>query len=257
MRPGLLALPTSRVSMSRVLMTWVLQMTCMLLVAAAAGAAAPATAWPHVALPPGVQIFDVGQQLQVNGLPMQVRGFLSPEPAARLVDWFRASLGSPLVENRRGAATILGRPQGAYYLTVQIEPAGSGARGLVALTDVPRMMASHGETRAEEARWQARLPAGMRILSLVRAFDDGRMSEHLVLESAEPLAASRHALTRLLQQDGYTPGRVVASAAPPGATLYFQAPGREAMAVLTRSDDRLTSIVLSIATVISIARGLP
>jgi hypothetical protein len=252
MRQGLVALPTSRVPMSRVL-----QMTCMLLVAAAAGAAAPATAWPHVALPPGVQIFDVGQQLQVNGLAMQVRGFLSPEPAARLVDWFRTSLGNPLVENRRGAATILGRPQGAYYLTVQIEPAGSGARGLVALTDVQGMMAGRSEARAQEARWQALLPAGMRILSLVRALDDGRMSEHLVLESAEPLAASRHALTRLLQQDGYTPGRVVASAAPPGATLYFQAPGREAMAVLARSDDRLTSIVLSIATVISIGRGLP
>jgi hypothetical protein len=104
---------------------------------------------------------------------------------------------------------------------------------------------------------QALLPAGMRILSLVRAFDDGRMSEHLVLESAESLAAARQALTRVFRHDGYTPGRVVASAAPPGATLYFQAPGREAMAILTRSDDRLTGIVLSIATVIPIAGGLP
>ena len=238
-------------------MTWLLLMSCMLLITTATCAAAPATAWPQVALPPGVQTFNVGQQLLVNGLPMQVRGFLSPEPAARLVDWFRASLGSPLVEDRRGAATILGRPQGAYYLTVQIEPAGSGARGLVALTDVQGRMANRGEARAQEARWQALLPAGMRILSLVRALDGGRMSEHLVLESTEPLAASRHAIARLLQHDGYTPGRVVASATPPGATLYFQAPGREAMAVLTRSDERLTGIVLSMAGFMPIAEGLP
>jgi hypothetical protein len=252
MRPGLVTL-----SMPGVLRTWMPQMTCMLLMAAATCAAAPAAAWPHVALPPGAQTFDVGRQLLVNGLPMQVRGFLSHEPAARLVDWFRASLGSPLLEDRRGLTTILGRAEGAYYLTVQIEPAGSGARGLVALTDVPGMMAGRSEARAQEARLQALLPAGMRILSLVRAFDDGRMSEHLVLESAESLAAARQALIRVFRHDGYTPGRVVASAAPPGATLYFQAPGREAMAILTRSDDRLTGIVLSIATVIPIAGGLP
>jgi hypothetical protein len=237
----------SRMSKPRKRMTGMQHMSCMLLISSATCAAAPAAAWPQVALPPGAQTFDVGQQLLVNGLPMQVKGFLSPEPAARLVDWFRASLGSPLVENRRGLGTILGRAEGTYYLTVQIEPAGSGARGLVALTDVPRMMASHGETRAEEARWQARLPAGMRILSLVRALDGGRTSEHLVLQSTGPLASSRHAVTRLFQHDGYTPGRIVISPAPPGATLYFQAPGREAMAVLTGGDAGLTGIVLSIA----------
>ena len=256
MRPGLVALSMSRVPMSRVLMTWMLQMSFMLLMAAAACTAAPATAWPEVALPPGAQTFDVGRQLQINGLAMRVRGFLSPEPAARLVDWFRASLGQPLVEDRRGAATILGRPQGAFYLTVQIEPAGSGARGLVALSDVPRMPAGRSEAHAQEARWHARLPAGMRILNLVRATDGGRMSEHLVLECAESLAASRQALTRLLQHEGYTPGRIVASAAPPGAALYFHAPGREAMAVFTRSDERVTGIVLSIAAFIPIGEGL-
>lgn len=212
-----------------------------------ANAAAPATPWPEVALPPGVQTFDVGQQMEINGLPMRVRGFLSPDPAAWLIDWFRASLGKPLVESRRGASTILGRVEGGYYLTVQIDPAGRGARGLVALSDVPAMLSSHGAARMQDARWQARLPAGMRVLSRVSAPDDGRLSEHLVLESVEPLAACRQALTRLFQQDGYTPGRVVLNPMPESATLYFQAPGREAMAVLTRSDERQTIIVLSIA----------
>lgn len=212
-----------------------------------ANAAAPATTWPEVTLPPGVQTFDVGQQMEINGLPMRIQGFLSSDPPAWLVDWFRASLGKPLVESRRGAITILGRVVGRYYLTVQIDPAGRGARGLVALSDVPAMLAGHGEARMQDARWQARLPAGMRVLSRVSALDDGRLSEHLVLESTEPLAACRQALTRLLQRDGYTPGRVVLSPMPEGATLYFQAPGREAMAVLMRSDERQTSIVLSIA----------
>ena len=110
---------------------------CFLASGALLAASAAASGWPEVKLPPAVQRFDVGQHMTVNGLPMRVRGFLSPESPATLAAWFRASLGSPLVESRHNGKTILGRPQGAYYLTVQIEPAGSGTRGLVAHTAVP------------------------------------------------------------------------------------------------------------------------
>lgn len=211
-------------------------------------AARAVPAWPEVALPPGLQTVDVGQQMTIDGMPMRVRGFLSPEPPDRLAALFRASLGSPLVESRHGAKTILGRVQGAHYLTVQIEPAGSGARGLIALTDIAGMMAGAADNHAERAQWQARLPAGVRIMRLTRAHDAGRASQHLVLESPQSLPASRDALTTLLRQDGYMPGRVVASSAPPGEVLYFQAPGRDAMAVLTRNGDGATGIVLSIAS---------
>jgi hypothetical protein len=215
---------------------------------AALPSARAAPPWPEVALPPGLQTVDVGRQMTVDGMPMRVRGFLSPEPADRLAALFRASLGSPLVESRHGAKTILGRAQGNNYLTVQIEPAGSGARGLIALTDVAGMIAGAADKRAERAQWQARLPAGMRIMRLLHAHDAGRASQHLVLESPQALAASRDALTTLLRQDGYTPGRIVASSAPPGEVLYFQGPGRDAMAVLTRNGDGATGIVLSIAS---------
>jgi hypothetical protein len=210
-------------------------------------AAAPAAAWPEVALPAGVRTFDAGPPMEVNGLPIRVRGFLSPEPPARLADWFRASLGQPLVESRHGASILLGRVEGGYYLTVQIDPAGSGARGLVALSDAAGMLGGGSEARERDTRRQARLPAGMRLLNLVRARDGDRLSEHLVLESDAPLAACQQALTRLLRQEGYTPGRVVVSPAPESAILHFQAPGREAMAVLTHGGERQTSIVLSTA----------
>ena len=55
-------------------------------------------------------------------------------------------------------------------------------------------------------------------------------------------------MTTLLRQYGYTPGRIVASSAPPGEVLYFQGLGRDAMAVLTRNGDGATGIVLSIAS---------
>ena len=224
------------------------------IVLATSPAARAASAWPEVALPPGLQTVDVGRQMTVDGMPMRVRGFLSPEPADRLAALFHASLGSPLVESRHGAKTILGRVQGVHYLTVQIEPAGSGARGLIALTDVAGMMAGAADTRAERVRWQARLPAGTRIMRLLHADDAGRASQQLVLESPQTLPASRDALTKLLRQDGYMPGRIVASSAPPGEVLCFQGPGRDVMAVLTRHGDGATGIVLSIASDIGRAK---
>ncbi|HEX8887364.1 MAG TPA: hypothetical protein VF797_23035, partial [Noviherbaspirillum sp.] len=93
--------------------------------------AADMTQWREVRLPPGAQGFSLGGILSANGMPMQVQGFLSKQSATEIIAWFRASLGMPLVENHVGASTVLGRAQGSQYLTVQIEPAGSGSRGLI------------------------------------------------------------------------------------------------------------------------------
>lgn len=201
-------------------------------------------------MPPGAQAVDVGQAMRINGLPVQVRAFLSPEPVPQLVSWFQTRLGSPLVASRHDGKTILGQPRNGYYLTVQLEAAGSGARGLVAQTDVRAVMGGRNAPLAAGARWQSRLPAGMRILSQVDARDGRRRSQHLVLQSREPVADSGAALARLLAEDSYLPAGSVSSNAPPGLVLHFQGPGREAMAVVTNQPDGTSSAVLSTSAVI-------
>jgi hypothetical protein len=228
-----------------------------LLLSAAAGAASAATAdgWPALPLPAGAQVVDVGAALRINGLPMQVRGFLSPERVPDLVAWFRASLGSPLVTSEHGNKIILGQVRGGYYLTVQLEAAGSGTRGLVAQADAQTMMAG-GLPPVDDVRWHGRLPAGARILSLVqsRSPDGARQLQHLVLQSHGALIESGNALTRMLGNDGYLPARSVSRSSPPGLVLHFQGPGREAMAVLTEDADGMTSTVLSTSALVESAR---
>ena len=227
------------------------------LLLSAAARAAPAAGWPELPLPAGARPVDVGNAMRINGLPVQVRGFLSPQPVAELIAWFRASLGSPLVTSVHGGKTILGQVRSGYYLTVQLEAAGSGTRGLVAQTDAQAVMAGRvppphtGVPDVTGADWHARLPAGMRILSLVQSHsqDGARQFQHLVLQSPSALVESGHALTQMLGRDHYLPAYLPAhslSGSPsPGLVLHFQGPGREAMAVLRRDAGGMTSIVLS------------
>lgn len=212
--------------------------------------AADTTQWPEVRLPPGAQGFSLGGTLSTNGMPMQVQGFLSKQSATEIIAWFRASLGMPLVENHVGASTVLGRAQGSQYLTVQIEPAGSGSRGLIAQADLPAMAADREEERTLQARWLSRLPSGMRLHSLTRGHDAGRHYQYLVLDSPHSSSLSRTAISDLMQQDGYALEREVRAIAPPSQTLYFRGAGREATAVILAHADGSSGVVLN--TVVTI-----
>ncbi len=238
-------------------------------VLAASLASVPAWAegnWPAPHLPDGLETFAIGQQMTVNGLPMRLRGFVSPRAPADLLPALRSSLGQPLVEDRSGTGQVLGRAEGNYYITVRVEAAASGSRGTVAITGLGAARKDYPAHRNSTARWLDRLPAGSTIASDLSSEDGGRTAQHLVFVNRHGAARNRDALVALMKSDGYTLEREVASAAPASAgtvgapvvagpsagvgTLYFTAPGREAMAVVARSGDT-TSVVLNIVTMLA------
>ncbi|MDB5760978.1 MAG: hypothetical protein JWM30_4267 [Burkholderia sp.] len=233
--------------------------------AASVASAESAAGWPDLPLPSGLELADVGPAIRIDGLDMQVRGFVSPEPVAELTARFRASLSGPLLTSQHGGKTILGQARGGYYLTVQLETAGSGTRGLVAQIDVAALLARRVPSPDVDpdagADWQHRLPAGMRVLSLVRSRAGERQLQHLVLQSDAALAGSGEALAHLLGRDGYRAVRSMSNrsspsnhSSRPGLALLFQGPGREATAVLTQNADGTTSTVLSISTLVESTR---
>lgn len=219
-----------------------------------AAQAAEAARWRDVSLPPDAQGFSLGGTLHANGMPMQVQGFLSRKPATEVLAWFRAGLGSPLLENRVGIGTVLGRAQGSHYLTVQVEPAGGGSRGLIAQADLSAMVAGREEERSLQARWLSRLPSGMRLHSLIRGRDAGRHYQYLVLDSPHSASASRDAINKLMQQDGYALERDMQAGTAPSRTLYFRGAAREATAVILAHADGSSAVVLN--TIMTIG-GMP
>jgi hypothetical protein len=222
------------------------------------GYASAQNTWPSIALPKSAAAFGIGEQLTANGLPMRIQGFVSQKKPAELLDWFRQSLGKPLVENTLGNKQILGRAEGRYYLTVQIEAAGQGSKGLAAVTDVKAMLQSREKTQDSNGRWLNRLPSGSKIISQISSQDGGKLNTQLVIVNGHSETLNANALKDIMEKDGQALEREVTpddrtlnhNRARPaqGRTLLFKGKGKEAVATIARDGNGSTSIVLSIVT---------
>lgn len=210
-------------------------------------------AWPTIALPDGVQRYDMGQQMTVNGLPLRMSGFLSPQPPTELAAWFRAHMGK-VVENTVAGKLVLGRAEGSFFLTVQLEAVGRGTRGLVAVSNLKAGYEHFPETEEALSRLLARLPAGSRILSQMASTENGKLSRYLVISNGLDVGLNRSQVIDMMREDGMVlqqeaqPAARTGQAPLDGRTMFFQGQGREAMAVVSHGPDGLTTLVLHTLT---------
>lgn len=215
--------------------------------------AAPAeAAWPQVRLPAQVETFDIGQETVVNGTPARIRGFVAPASPVEIAAAFRQALGQPLVEDRRGNMLILGRAEGRYYVTVQLQPFSSGTRGLIAVTRPPLEQQDPADAAAARHLLSA-LPPGSTLASHTSFVDAATSAEHDAIINSHSLGINTEYVRRLMRADGFIqereaspaapePGRI--SAAPAAHTLFFKRPGAQAIAVLFTDDSGKSVIVL-------------
>lgn len=226
------------------------------------GLSSPITgsAWPHVNLPRDAQSFELGQQLDVNGMPMRIMGFVSQQSLTESRHWFENQLGSQQVKDTRGIQTILGTAHGDHYITVQLEPVDawqpdSGTRGLITIMDRRESLRLRQHTARIHQQWLQRLPSGTQLLQHMSANDHGRVSQYLVATNNAPEQLNAEQLTRSLQELGYQLEREVfangngSQILPPplsgGRTLLFRGPAREAMALIATDPQGRSSIVLN------------
>jgi hypothetical protein len=207
-------------------------------------------AWPQLALPADAQAWSVGEQFSANGVPLRVRGFLSPRPLDALVREMRQQLGEPVVHSRVGNKVILGRAEAGFYLTLQLEPVAGGTRALLAVADLETARRQRPATQAFTQRWLQRLPAGSQILSHSSARDGALRSTQLVYRNGASAALNSQALAAVLAQDGLEPARDADTGGD--RVLLFKGPGQEASAVIVRLPDGQSSVVLN---TVSASRG--
>ena len=214
-----------------------------------------ATQWPSLQLPASLHTFSMGSQIMLNGLPLQMVGFVSDLPPLKIVEQFRGTLGQPLVENTIGQKIVLGRMEpGKFYVTVQVEAAPSGSRGVVAITDLAELAQSRDARISSRVRWIDRLPSGSTIASQMTSAERGKSTLHLVYTNAHTVQANRDALARMMTADGYRIERQTDSISqhrddriPPGTdgdTIYFTGSGKDGIAVIAKRGTN-TSIVLN------------
>ncbi|MDB5796835.1 MAG: hypothetical protein JWP36_737 [Paucimonas sp.] len=220
-----------------------------------------AAQWPRIVLPDGVRSFDMGEQVNLNGMPMRLQGFVSALGPDSVRDGFRRVLGHPLIENTIGQRLVLGRAQDQYYILVQIEAAGSGSRGVLAVSHLQAALDQSNEAAASAMHWLSRLPAGSRMLSNMQSRDGDRLSRHLVIVNTHDESLNAHSLKSLMAGDGYVLERdssgasaaqenaaALPSQAAGARVLYFKAANREGVATIHREAQGRTAIVLNLVT---------
>jgi hypothetical protein len=208
--------------------------------------AASESRWPQVALPEGVRAFEIAAQASVNGLPMQLRGFVSDSAPDQLLTWFRRRLGQPLVENVIGNKRLLGRAQGAYYITLQLESAGQGTRGLIAVTALAGALAQRAVTEVETARLLSGFPPGSRLLNRIVSSDAGKVSTYVVLTNAQDQELNVQRIKEMMRADGLTLERRIDSGAQAStSTVFFKGRNREAVAIVYRDGAGQSAIVMN------------
>ncbi len=157
------------------------------------------------------------------------------------------------MENKLDGKLILGRAQGEHYLTVQLESAGRGTRGLVAVVHLKPVQDNQAQTATD--RWISRLPSGSQLMTQTTSEDAGQRSTYRVVVNAYSEEANSERIKSMMHEDGLSfehetvaDGRVTgrrAAAATGGKTLFFKSPDQEAMAIIYRDQAGQTTIVLN------------
>jgi len=235
---------------------------CAALALLACANAAADAAWPSVKLPAGATSFPVGEQMNVNGMPMRIESFVIRKAPLETAEWFRQSMGKPLVENMVGNKLVLGRGESSFYITVQLQsagPDGASTRGTVVVTDIKGGHARRADTAAASARLLGRLPNGSRLLNQMSSSDRGKLASYIVAENGHSEELNRSRLIDNLRAEGMSLEREAQldpKSAPSlpmskmqGRTLYFKGSGKEGTAVIRRGADGKTYVVLNTVTI--------
>lgn len=214
--------------------------------------------WPRITMPPGVSAFAVGEQFTANGLPLRVQGFVAKDQSVQaLANWFKHSLGQPLVENKVGSKLILGRAELGYYLSVQLEPLGAdgqaGSKGLLAVSDLATLNRNRDEDAASAQRWLEHWPSGTRLLSRMTSQDGGKASLHVALLNGHSERLNREALIAamkdeglvLVQESGMPPTVRIAPGLQDAKAYFFKGRNKEGMATIARDEQGQTTVVLN------------
>jgi hypothetical protein len=224
-----------------------------------------ANEWPTIEIPSTASAFAVGEQFTSNGMPMRVQGFVAKDMGlAQAADWFRKNLRQPLVENKLSDKLILGRAQGGYYLTVQLEPISHGKsigiKGLVSVSDIAAFNANKSSYISTVQRWRDRWPSGTQEISRMTSQDGYKAALHVALRNGHSDEFNRNALVEILHQDGLSLEREVSANGlntqrqplriEMGKTLYFKGAGKEAIATIARTNDGNTDVVLNVTHLI-------
>jgi hypothetical protein len=209
--------------------------------------------------PDHMESFEVGKQVELNGVPVRIKGYVSDRPLAELVRWYQQVVGGRWVENKLGNKTVLGQRQGEFFVTVELVAMLGGLSGfttkvVTSTMDLRAAALQPTQTRDGFGNWTSRLPLTSQVLS--HQVDRTRTHEslHLMAVNRQSLEHNMAHFRREFAQNGFReePSRAsetiretaVQHAAQATEKLSFSAPNTDAVVVLGQHPTVGSTVVL-------------
>lgn len=198
-------------------------------------------------LPERARAFDVGGRLLLQGVPVDVAGFVAPQPPAVVAAWVKARWPAVHADDAVGHRRVLGRLAGDRYLTLQLETTpGGGTRGLWASAPVREALRAQA---GPHAAVPSPMPAGSRPMVELSSVDGGVRADTSVARNRLDVVTNADHLVRRLQADGLalerrTPLPDAVGARVHGEWLQFAGEGRQAAALIHRDGAGETTVSL-------------
>lgn len=153
--------------------------------------------WPDVPLPDHSRGEWVSKHMVYNGLHMRAAQFTTPTTMEDALTFYRRQWRGDLTENRVGSKTVVGRPSGKHFITIELEPKGKTTRGTVGITRMPDgppdQPVGHGFAR----------PAGSRVVNDIRYLDTGNETRTLMLSNRLSPYVNQQFYARRLRAQGW------------------------------------------------------
>lgn len=158
---------------------------------------AAAHAWPVVPLPPGSSGETVSENLDYNGIPMRASRFRTSRKMEAVLDFYEKRWGKDqhLTHHERGV--IIGHPEGGYYVTVALNPVGTGTEGTIGIMKIPTDAA-----QPELAKGFYR-PAGTEVLSDIGHRDTPGQTRTIVMRNKLSPYSNLQSFARRFGGDGW------------------------------------------------------
>lgn len=215
-----------------------------------------AAQWPDIDLPRDAQAFDIAPNIRVNGVPMQLKGFISRANLKDCVAWFKGQQGGHVVMDETSGRTVIGRPFGQFYATVTLETVSGGTRGTLGVADWATAQREQAAFIRQTAPLRLALGEGTQLMQHTESVDEGKTAQHVVLVNAASVENNSRHLVEWLKRQGLALEDTLnanSAAATEGMdsnsrTQFFRGPGKEAMVVLSRDAQGRSVVVLNLVS---------
>lgn len=158
-----------------------------------------ATVCPPFPVPPDATVTWVGEDMDLNGVPMQIKDMTSPEPPAQVLAFYRQAWSGPpfyeefQVQDWTAIATL----RKHCFYTVQVKSDGKGGSlGLLGITTKPG-----SRSHAPGAGFP--LSPGSKVLSDIDSYDGGKKGRMLVIADPNPPKGAADYYRAVLMQAGW------------------------------------------------------